>query len=527
MRNNLPVTQREHHYRDCQRIVSTTTDKGLMTYVNKDFVDISGFSEEELLGQAHNLVRHPDMPQAAFRDLWDTISADKPWMGIVKNRCKNGDHYWVNAFVTPMVADGKTVGYQSVRVKPDAETVARAEALYSDINRGVGVVKRLLSWTPSLQSKIFMVCCVTLLLGGSAGWLLSTLSLTAGLLLSALAGLCGFALSYVIARPWQRAAQQAKSVCDNPIAQQVYTGRGDELGQLELALEFLKAQQNTIIWRSSEAVEKLSDAAAEAGHVTASTENNMDNLNSQVELVSSAMTEMTATVQDVASNASQAASSTQEVCENVAEGQQVVLKTKMIIGNLSTHVEDGSQVVQQLACDSEKIGGVVDVINSIAEQTNLLALNAAIEAARAGEQGRGFAVVADEVRSLAGKTQASTGEIIDMIKSLQDAARRAVEAMSTSQQAANESVEQVDNAELSLNTILQNVHVITDMSTQIATAAEEQSAVAEEINQNVVNINDSGTSTLEGCRRVNKANCNLADGVDKLSSMIVQFGLKS
>ncbi|HEC18817.1 MAG TPA: PAS domain-containing protein, partial [Gammaproteobacteria bacterium] len=145
MKKNLPVTGKEKSYSDHIKIISTTTPKGILDSINEDFIYTSGFSEEELLGKSHNVVRHPDMPPAAFDDLWKTIKAGKPWMGIVKNRCKNGDHYWVDAYVTPIFQGGEITGYQSVRVKPEREYVYRAEKVYKRLNAGKPIAGRLAS----------------------------------------------------------------------------------------------------------------------------------------------------------------------------------------------------------------------------------------------------------------------------------------------------------------------------------------------------------------------------------------------
>ena len=136
MKKNYPVTQKEVPVSASANILSTTDTKGRITYVNQDFLEISGFEEEELIGKAHNVVRHPDMPPAAFEDLWRTIQSGRSWMGIVKNRCKNGDHYWVNAYVTPVFKDGQIVEYQSVRSQATREQIARAEKLYAALNAG-------------------------------------------------------------------------------------------------------------------------------------------------------------------------------------------------------------------------------------------------------------------------------------------------------------------------------------------------------------------------------------------------------
>ena len=136
MRNNGPVTQKEARMKPGSRLITTTTLKGVITYCNDDFADISGFRRDELIGQAHNIIRHPDMPPSVFKLMWDTINAGKPWMGVVKNRSRNGDHYWVSAYVTPILEGGRVTGYESVRVEPTREQVARADRLYKRLSSG-------------------------------------------------------------------------------------------------------------------------------------------------------------------------------------------------------------------------------------------------------------------------------------------------------------------------------------------------------------------------------------------------------
>ncbi len=523
MRVNNPVTQNEHNYQSHQRIVSTTTRKGVLTHVNDDFVDISGFQKDELIGQAHNLVRHPDMPQAAFKDLWNTLGEHKPWMGLVKNRCKNGDHYWVDAFVTAMGPDEED-GYQSVRVQPDRETINRAESLYNKLGpqgqpKPLGMIQRL-----PISTKTFGVSFLSLLIGLGAGLLFGSktneafaIALISTLFLNAV-------FFRLLLKPWTDAAKSSESIFKNEVAQQVYTGRADELGQLQLVMKFLKAQQNTIIWRSSDSAGSLAKSANHASEETQNTKENMSSLHQEVDMVSTAMTEMTATVQEIARNAELTSSTTQDAFTSVHRGEEIVQQTKRKIEALSSGLSESSITISQLAKDSESIGSVVDVINSIAEQTNLLALNAAIEAARAGELGRGFAVVADEVRSLAAKTQSSTGEISKMISDLQHTASEAVIAMENNKTDAESSVTEANNATESLAIIRSNMDQINDMSIQIATAAEEQSQVSAEISRNIVNINDSADHTLDGCQRVNSSNENLFSSISQLKTMITQFG---
>lgn len=526
MKRNLPVTQTEHKLTGETRIVSTTDLKGTTTYANQDFLDISGFSEDELLGNNHNIVRHPDMPPAAFQNLWDDIKQGKSWMGIVKNRCKNGDYYWVDAFVTPTKEGDKITGYQSVRLRPEEEYVKTATAFYKRLWKPMPLWRRLLGkLRPALMGRIWLANSISVIVGAiiavGAGATLSP-----GLLIGLIAMLIsGGVFAKLIARPWQQAAEKSKSIIDNPVTQHVYSGRHDELGQLQMVMRMQQVQQETVVWRINDAISSLQNAAAQAMAATEQVEMDMDRQKSEVEQVATAMNEMTATVQEVARNTAYTADATATADGDVRNGKQVVDRTIVDINNLAGKVEEAVTVIQNLASDSEQIGGVVDVIRGIAEQTNLLALNAAIEAARAGEQGRGFAVVADEVRTLASRTQNSTDEIQQMVQELQTAAENAVMVMEQGQAVAQMSVDQAAKAGESLSAITRSVDTISDMSNQIATAAEEQSAVSDEINQNIVNINGAAEHTLNVTRDSTLANQRLNDEINKLKDMVKQFGL--
>ena len=526
MKRNLPVTQTEHKLTGETRIVSTTDLKGALSYVNQDFLEISGFSEDELLGHNHNVVRHPDMPPAAFQNLWDDIKQGKSWMGIVKNRCKNGDYYWVDAFVTPIKEGNQITGYQSVRLRPEEKYVKTASAFYKRLWKPMPLWRRLLSkLRPALMGRIWLGNIASVLTGALIA-LAAGGSLSPALIIGLLAMLItGGVFAKLIARPWQQAVEQSKSIIDNPVTQHVYSGRHDELGQLQMVMRMQQVQQETVVWRINDAIGSLQNAAAQAMSATRQVETDMDRQKSEVEQVATAMNEMSATVQEVARNTAFTADATGTADNDVRNGKQVVDRTIVDINNLAGKVEEAVGVIQNLAGDSKQIGGVVDVIRGIAEQTNLLALNAAIEAARAGEQGRGFAVVADEVRTLASRTQNSTAEIQQMVQDLQTAAENAVTVMEQGQAVAQMSVDQAAKAGESLSAITRSVDTISDMSNQIATAAEEQSAVSDEINQNIVNINNAAEHTLNVTRDSTQANHRLNGEINKLKDMVKQFGL--
>ncbi|HSH28902.1 MAG TPA: PAS domain-containing methyl-accepting chemotaxis protein [Thiohalobacter sp.] len=522
MRKNLPVTRTEVSFSPDARIVSTTDLKGQITHINPTFTEVSGFTEADTLGQPHNLVRHPDMPPAAFENLWGQLKAAAPWLGMVKNRTKNGDFYWVSAYVTPVYDQGRVVGYQSVRTLPGAAERDRAERLYARLNRGgnpfpawrrIGARGRLFAGIAALQGL------TTLTLAGlsGAGMLATTALLAAGL-----GG--GLILAHGLTRRLRRVAAESRRVSDNPLANRVYGGDLDEVAQLATALEAQQAKVNTILGRVGENAAGLSQTAASTAAASDQTLNGAQAQQAEVDQVASAVNEMAATVQEVARNTSVTADAARAAQQEVATGKQVVNATAATIERLTGEVGQAAQTMESLRSQTDDIGTVIDVISGIAEQTNLLALNAAIEAARAGEHGRGFAVVAEEVRGLATRTQQSTGEIQAIIERLQGEAQSAAAVMEQGQNTAHESVEQAQQAVTSLNTISDNVATISDMATQIATAAEEQSAVADEINRNVTNISDGAGQTLDAARQSAYDATQLAEMVHDMESMLKQFG---
>ena len=246
----------------------------------------------------------------------------------------------------------------------------------------------------------------------------------------------------------------------------------------------------------------------------------------ETEQVATAMNEMSATVAEVTQNATSAADATNTADVEAKTSNEVVQSSMQAIEQLSSEIQNAATVIKDVESDSEKIGSVLDVIKGIAEQTNLLALNAAIEAARAGEQGRGFAVVADEVRSLASRTQQSTTEIEEMIVRLQTGSRTAVEVMEKSQEQANISVDQSKEASHSLHVITKSVGIINEMNTQIATASEQQSATTEEINSNINNISHLAEDNATGANQTNLAANQVAELAEQLTQLVKQFKIQ-
>ena len=288
------------------------------------------------------------------------------------------------------------------------------------------------------------------------------------------------------------------------VTEQLQPGGEGEIGILMGGIRDFAERVNHLVRQVASSTSRLTRAVAETTEVTNSTTNRILQQQSETEQVATAITEMSATVNDVAKNAASAEQAAKAADQEANRGREVVAQTVTSIQSLAAEVERAADVIQKLEKDSEDIGAVLDVIKGIAEQTNLLALNAAIEAARAGEQGRGFAVVADEVRTLASRTQQSTQEIQEMIERLQAGARQAVSVMEASRHKADENVEQSNRAGESLESITGAVATISEMNVQIASAAEEQSAVAEEINRNIVSISRVASETAEGAQQTTR-----------------------
>jgi methyl-accepting chemotaxis protein len=297
----------------------------------------------------------------------------------------------------------------------------------------------------------------------------------------------------------------------------------DEIGHIARTVNRMAENFRNTVNEVKDAITRLAAAAEETSVVTAQTTSGINQQQTETSQVATAINEMSATVQEVARNAVEAAAAAQEADSTFDNGKQVIDRVISSIGDLAGEVEKASNVIQQLELESKNIGSVLDVIKSIAEQTNLLALNAAIEAARAGEQGRGFAVVADEVRTLAGRTQESTQEIEEMIGKLQSGTNNAVKVMEQGKEMTQVGVEQAAAAGEALQTINAAVERISSMNTQIASAAEEQSTVTEEINRSIVSINGVAEQSAIGAQQTAAASDDLAKLAEQLKGLVDRF----
>ncbi|MDH1631137.1 methyl-accepting chemotaxis protein [Pseudomonas mosselii] len=337
--------------------------------------------------------------------------------------------------------------------------------------------------------------------------------------------LAAFAITRQIIVPLRQTLAAAERVAGGDLRQDLKADRRDELGQLQASMQRMTQGLRELIGGIGDGVTQIASAAEELSAVTEQTSAGVNNQKVETDQVATAMNEMAATVQEVARNAEQASEAALMADQQAREGDKVVGEAISQIERLAGEVVNSSEAMSQLKAESDKIGSVLDVIKSVAQQTNLLALNAAIEAARAGEAGRGFAVVADEVRSLAQRTQQSTEEIEELIASLQNGTERVASVMDSSRALTDSSVELTRRAGDSLGTITRTVSSIQSMNQQIATAAEQQSAVAEEINRSVMNVRDISDQTSAASEETASSSVELARLGTHLQGLVGRFRL--
>ncbi len=693
MKNNGPVTQRETPFPHGKYLVSKTDLKGIITYANDAFVEISGFSREELIGKSHNCVRHPDMPPAAFEDLWKTIKSGRPWRGFVKNRCKNGDHYWVEAFVVPIKRNGQTVGYMSVRSEPSREDVRKAEALYQKMNAGQASMPRpkvppfeRLSLRLRLQGVMALMALLIVLIAGIGMYALTACNnallaaydehmassvsiakmverlgddraqimlglqhspdnkynamhdhsvmlhidatlanrqiieelraayekrtrsaeeqaladaffavrdafskegveparealkagdydaaqvllltkinplynrlladaralqayltasgqkaykdaeetyamvrnLVIGIVLLAIliVIVVGNMLVRSIVAPMKRAIEHFDRISEGILTDEIDTSRTDETGYLLCSLAMMQVNLKVILDEVRAVSQTLDEESKrlnqDMNQVVAQSLQQQD----RVQGTAAATEELTQSVAEVASSVDSTAQAAARAKQLVAESTRNMDSSMEATSRVVGAVQASSATIADLNRAIEKIGAITNTIREIAEQTNLLALNAAIEAARAGEQGRGFAVVADEVRKLAERTSASTADITATVAEIRRVTDAAVGSMDHAVKEVEQGIGRIRESMTELTRITGTSQEVTGMARHIAEAAREQAVASEQVANNMEKIASLIDSNLASAQEAKKSADTLNGTAHELRRVVGQF----
>jgi aerotaxis receptor len=533
---NLPVTQTEVPFPKGRYIVSRTDLKGSITYANDTFVEISGFTREELMGKNHNLVRHPDMLPGAFAWLWDTLKEGRPWRGIVKNRCKNGDYYWVDALVVPVLKNNETIGYMSVRTEPTRQQIADAEALYRQLKDGKASIPKPSAWMRvSLKAKLngFVLWLIAAQIMGAAVHLLGpALGLAAGEIEISLQ-LLGF--SGVVAGVWllviqnkmmsiiQRIVGRLDHIAQGDLTDEIPLHRVDEIGKLNDSLVTMQTHLKAMMAEIAEAADQVGSSADILSSEMAQTRKVTEIQSSAASSIAAAVEQLVASVNEIAGSAQQASQAVEASHGLLGEASLRMGESQEASQNVVSTVNDAGQTMAELFQSIFAIDRVSQVIRGIAEQTNLLALNAAIEAARAGESGRGFAVVADEVRKLAENASKQTSEITTSIQEIQRITQIAVstmEAAGTHVAGANSAV---DAARTGLDAVAAHGKDVASISRHIADGTQQQSAAGNEIAGQVEGIVAGIDQTSTSIAEVTEKTAEMKQTSSRLRELIAYF----
>ncbi|HRK40200.1 MAG TPA: methyl-accepting chemotaxis protein [Burkholderiaceae bacterium] len=491
MRNNQPVTQQETKVPEGQTLISVTDLKGRITYANKAFIGMSGYTEEELLGQPHNIVRHPDMPAEAFRDMWETIEAGIPWSGVVKNRRKDGGFYWVRANATPVRDGDRIVGYLSVRVGPSQEEIDACEALYATmraeaaagklrhrVHRSKVQLPGLVPWlvrtfTPSVHQQVawlaFWPAAIPLILMAlGLPWWVCALGGAVTILGSFtwIWWLLGKPLYYILAK--------ANRIAAGDLSEMMAVKHSGVMGQLERALAQMSLNVRTVVRDIRHEVGNLRGGTKEIALGNEDMSQRVEAQGSKLEQTAASMEEINGTVK--------------QTSDVTAEG--AALATEMLSMARRSHdsVQAVTSTMNGISDSSRRIADIIKVIEGVAFQTNILALNAAVEAARAGEAGRGFAVVAAEVRALAQRTTNAAKEIRQLIEEstqrVNDGSKRAAEALARvdeSMEAVNRVATMLDGIRLAASEQLQGTSQIAQTLAHMDDITQQNAAMVEEL----------------------------------------------
>jgi PAS domain S-box-containing protein len=562
VKNNGPVTQHEIDYPESVVFVTRTDPKGIITDANDSFVHISGFDRSELIGKSHNVVRHPDMPQWAFADLWATVKSGRVWRGFVKNRAKNGDHYWVLATISPIIQNGHVEGYLSYRKKPARQEVLNAEALYRQYpttqapSQPLSLKRWFFGLSIQYKMQVMVQPLLFALLSGSTfityqqirsnilddavakGLMMDlskefsrlnviTLTLVAAQII--LQVLFFFIFSWVsrryVARPLLAVAQHLEEIVAGDFSRPVDVSGQDEVGTLLNKVQSTKVLMGAIIDQIIFTSVNINTRTMETEKASRSAARTSLEQSEFSQAASASVEEISTSIDSTADNADMVGQTSARSLLEAKEGMNTVQEVvdNMII--ISKEVLQASDAVRNLGERAGQITEIVGSIKEIADQTNLLALNAAIEAARAGEQGRGFAVVADEVRKLAGQSAQSAATIGKVSSGIHEGTLEAIRMINLVVDRVRHGEVQAGKAGDAIDKIAQESEKMVAGISDIVAAVQEQSIASPAVAKRIEQIAQGAEKNAESVEQVNDATKALVSMAGELNQLTSRFKL--
>lgn len=510
MRSNIPVTQKEYLLNEKTTLLSTTNTQSHITYANSAFIDASGFDENQLMGEPHNIIRHPDMPPAAFADMWFTLQQGDSWTGMVKNRRHNGDHYWVRANVTPVWHNEQLTGYISVRTVPARQEIEQSERLYQKINnnnfkghrlfkgiiirRGVLACLSAFKWL-SIRQRVNYAIGISLFLALGIIFAAVNPLIQAGAF-TLLFLLLAIYLKYQICHPVKQILAQMQKVVAGRKPDSIHLNRVDELGMMMRLVNQAGLNLNSLVDDVSTQIAGIQEISKRVSQEGTALHKRSEETSANLQQTAAAIEEIGSAVQQTADTAAQTMTMADRTSANASEGGDFMKQT---IGMMQSISRDNGQIVD-----------IISVIDSIAFQTNILALNAAVEAARAGESGRGFAVVAAEVRNLAQHSASAAKEITSLIE--KNVAN------------VNAGVSMVEQTETHLTGMIDDVFQMSTMIKEIGLATREQTQALELINDSISRIGTMTDNNAAMVESVRDAAGNLSGRSSRLQQAVHVFG---
>ena len=533
MKINMPITTHEILMQHRKPIVSKTDLKGIITYVNQTFVDISGYSREELIGKNHNIIRHPHMPVEAFAWLWDTIQQDQPWRGVVKNRCKNGDFYWVEAYVTPIRENGRTVGYMSVRNIPDRKEVEACEALYRDIREKRATLPkrgfRIGDISFILRLNIVFGLISLLLIAASVYDFVVADSAREYVVASCLAVGSVFVTAgcvwviLAIRRFLENVRHALAQLAEGNFAFTSRSDTRDEFGHILNDLESMRLNLRAII---ADVVLAAKEVDSSSQRVEVEMRALLDRSNAQSEHVTDAgasVEQMHRSIISASEHTRMSAEMAQKTMSIVQDGNSKMKNSIASVQQIVTAMDESRTTIGKLHDSIKLIEQLTQTIKDVADQTNLLALNAAIEAARAGEQGRGFAVVADEVRKLAERSSDSTVDISNTVDAIQQASEAAIASITKAASEVTRSTGLINQSSASLNDISSASGKTLEMADEVSVMLQQQATATEDVATNMAEIQELASGSTESIRSTKTITDHLTHISAELTLLVKHF----